>query len=193
MNRDATKNMDGARAKNAADLVRVMGRSNISESNLVLENADWIGQLAPEHDRQSGAKFLGIQCVKHRYFIDERFMCFYMPYIGDSIKLMEDAGQPPVHRTTMKSEDEVRLIAGMSPNIIGGVKIGNQANREQAQAAAIAPVEEDDPNGFNIFNGASGFATMPTAVPMMRQKVQLYHLVDNSKPYRKRLYHLVDK
>lgn len=113
LNRVATASIDEARIKNKADLVRLIGRSNVGESNLIIENSDWIALIAPEYDK-NGDKYLGIQRVKSRYYIPGDFYCAYIPYIKDTIKFIEDFYSPvPVHKITMR--EDVNLNTGMSP------------------------------------------------------------------------------
>lgn len=110
LNRAATSSIDEARIKNKADLVRLIGRSNVGESNLILENSDWIALIAPEYDRE-GNRYLGMQRVKSRYYIPVDFFCAYIPYIKNTIKFIEDFYSPvPVHKISMR--DEVVLNNG---------------------------------------------------------------------------------
>ena len=112
LNRTATSAIDEARIKNKADLVRLIGRSNVGESNLIIENSDWIALIAPEYDRD-GNKYLGMQRVKSRYYIPDDFICAYIPYIKNTIKFIEDFYSPkPVHKVTMK--DEIQLNNGIN-------------------------------------------------------------------------------
>lgn len=112
LNRVATSAIDEARIKNKADLVRLIGRSNVGESNLIIENSDWIALIAPEYDKD-GNKYLGIQRVKSRYYIPGDFFCAYIPYIKDTIKFVEDFYSPvPVHKVTMR--EEVALNTGIN-------------------------------------------------------------------------------
>ena len=79
----------------------MVGRSNVGESNLIIENSDWIALIAPEYDKD-GTKYLGIQRVKSRYYIAGDIYTVYIPYIKDSIKFIEDYYSPvPVHKVTM--------------------------------------------------------------------------------------------
>ena len=122
LNRVATSAIDEARIKNKADLVRLIGRSNVGESNLIIENSDWIALITPEYDKD-GNKYLGIQRVKSRYFIPGDFFCAYIPYIKGTIKFVEDFYSPvPVHKITMR--DEVVLNTGInkSSGIINEIK-----------------------------------------------------------------------
>lgn len=114
LNRVATASIDEARIKNKADLVRLIGRSNVGESNLIIENSDWIALIAPEYDKD-GNKYLGIQRVKSRYYIANDIYCAYLPYIKDSIKFIEDFYSPvPIHKITMR--EDITLNNGVNTN-----------------------------------------------------------------------------
>jgi len=88
LNRDAASKIDSARAKSRADLVRVIGRSNVGESNLILENADWVSLIAPSIDT-NGTKYLGFSRVKSRAKIKSPSI-LYLEYNEGTIKLKED-------------------------------------------------------------------------------------------------------
>ena len=66
LNRDASKHIDEGRKASKSDLVRLIGRSNISESMLILNNIDGGFLIAPEVS-QEGIKYLGVQRIKIRY------------------------------------------------------------------------------------------------------------------------------
>jgi hypothetical protein len=100
LNRDATTHIDESRKSNQHDLVRRLGRSQIGESLLILENIDGSFMITPEYD-DNGVKYLGIQRVKNRYKATNRTYLYY-PYRGQ-IKLVEDYNAiEPVYRSTMK-------------------------------------------------------------------------------------------
>ena len=102
LNRDASKHIDEGRKASKSDLVRLIGRSNISESMLILNNIDAGFLIAPEMT-QTNERYLGVQRIKIRYDAGDREFV-YLPFIGDSLKLEEDFGRVPVFRTTMKSD-----------------------------------------------------------------------------------------
>lgn len=104
LNRDASKHIDEAKQKNKADLVRLLGRSNISESMLILNNVDGAFMIAPE-TTADGEKYIGIQDIKHRYQTDGRPF-IYLPFAKGSNKLIEDYYGMPVYKTTMKEDVE---------------------------------------------------------------------------------------
>lgn len=100
LNRDATSHIDESRKANKSDLVRMLGRSQIGESMLILENLDGAFLIAPEWD-ENGNKFLGFQRIKKRYKASDLTYLYY-PYKGE-IKLLEDFNaMEPVYKTTMK-------------------------------------------------------------------------------------------
>lgn len=101
LNRDASKHIDEARNKSQSDLVRLIGRSNISESMLILNNIDAGFLIAPE-TTQDNEKYLGIQRIKIRY--DAGTMEFiYQPFNkNNTLKLMEDFNGIALYKQTMK-------------------------------------------------------------------------------------------
>ena len=104
LNRDAIIHMDNAKSRNAADLVKGIGRGNIAESTLILENADWVCALAKEPSKtEPNITYLGMYRLKSRYHIKDEH-AYYMQYVNEhSIKLIEDVGLPtPTFKTTLK-------------------------------------------------------------------------------------------
>lgn len=122
LNRSASSTIDEAKVKNQQDLVRLLGRSNVGESNLILENSDWIGLIAPELDKE-GKKYLGMQRVKSRYYIPGDMHCAYIPYINNSIKFQEDLyAIKPAHKTTMYDTPPNTLVKDNMHGIINTTK-----------------------------------------------------------------------
>lgn len=103
LNRDASKHIDEGRKKNTADLVRFLGRSNISESILILNNIDGGFVIAPELT-QTGDRYLGIQRIKNRYRASGMEYA-YLPYKRGTVSFVEDFGMPePVYKTTLRED-----------------------------------------------------------------------------------------
>lgn len=109
LNRDATKHIDEGRKAHKCDLVRMLGRSNIGESQLILENLDAGIFIAPEYDFD-GKKWLGCQLIKTR-FGGAQIESFYQPYTDRCpIKLVEDVDLPaPAYKLTMADEEGVKV------------------------------------------------------------------------------------
>lgn len=143
LNRDASKHIDEGRKSNKADLVRLIGRSNISESMLVLNNIDAGFVIAPEITEMN-ERYMGVQRIKIRYRAGNREFV-YLPYIGDSIRFGEDLGREPTYKTTMRREND--LFAG-------------NGTFRQSQYHTNKIIEIDDENDLvnsddNIFNNAT--------------------------------------
>lgn len=145
LNRTATSSIDEARIKNKADLVRLIGRANVGESNLILENSDWICLIAPEYDKD-GNKYLGVQRVKSRYYINNDLYTCYLPYVGKTIKFVEDIYSPiPVHKITMRDPIELNGI--------------NSGNGTVGKIIEFNDVKLQSDDMENMFANASGFAS----------------------------------
>ncbi len=102
LNRDASKHIDEGRKNNQADLVRSLGRSNVSESMLVLNNLDAAFLIAPEYTNE-GIKYMGIQRVKIRYNASD-MSYVYLPFKRGSISFEEDEGTFPVYKTSLRED-----------------------------------------------------------------------------------------
>lgn len=134
LNRDAARHIDETRKKNGCDLVRLFGRSNIGESQNILENADAIIFLAPEYDKE-GNKYLGMQLAKKRFRGSSRSH-MYQPFMpGNDIRFIEDEGlATPVCKNTLNPnlERASNFMAGNLNNAFSGgstpvVNIGDTA------------------------------------------------------------------
>ena len=102
LNRDASKRIDEGRHASKSDLVRALGRSNISESMLILNNTDGGFMITPEYT-SNGDKYLGVQRVKLRYKASN-LECIYLPYSrGNDVKLVEDFGMEPSFKTSLRN------------------------------------------------------------------------------------------
>ena len=156
LNRDATKHIDEARQLSKGDLVRLLGRSNVGESNLILENSDWIALIAPEYDME-GTKYLGIQRCKSRYYIPNEFTYAYIPYVGSTMKLQEDfESMVPCHKISMR--ENAISNGGINANNVGVVN----SIREFTEVNNIKLPTNDTPN---LFLNANAMVAM-----MMTQK-----------------------
>jgi replicative DNA helicase len=102
LNRDASKHIDEGRKASKSDLVRLIGRSNISESMLILNNIDAGFLIAPE-TTGTNERFLGVQRIKIRYNAGNREFV-YLPFSKNTLKLLEDYGGIANFKSTMRPE-----------------------------------------------------------------------------------------
>lgn len=101
MNREATSKVDDGRKNKSVDLVRNLGRNNIGESLLILENADAAFIITPETTKW-GRKYLGVSSIKTR-FKGATLFTFFQPYNKDRpIELEQDTNlAEPLYRDTL--------------------------------------------------------------------------------------------
>lgn len=140
LNRDASKHIDEGRKASKADLVRLIGRSNISESMLILNNIDAGFLIAPETN-QTGERYLGVQRIKIRYNAGDREFV-YLPFLGNTLKLQEDFGGLPIFKTTMRPETAPGF------NMSGPLQSQYQTNTIMDMGQIMKSVENED----NIFS-----------------------------------------
>lgn len=112
LNRDASKHIDEGRKASKSDLVRLIGRSNISESILILNNIDGGFLLAPEKTRD-GDRYLGIQRIKIRYKAGD-MEYIYLPFEKDTLRLHEDYGGLPSFKQTLREDPPCLINTGQS-------------------------------------------------------------------------------
>ena len=140
LNRDASKHIDEGRKTSKSDLVRLIGRSNISESMLILNNIDAGFLIAPE-TTNTGERYLGIQRVKIRYNAGNREFV-YLPFIGNTLKLEEDYGCIAKFKTTM------RLGSDNPTN--NGLPISSYQTNSIMEMGQVMRVSSNDENLFSV-------------------------------------------
>lgn len=101
MNREAASKVDDGRKNRTVDLVRSLGRNNIGESLLILENADATFMITPEMTK-FGKKYLGVSTAKTRYK-KASLTTFFQPYNNERpIELEQDINlAQPLYKTTL--------------------------------------------------------------------------------------------
>ena len=161
LNRDASKHIDDGRKQNKSDLVRMLGRSNISESILILNNTDGAFVLAPEKD-YNGNQWIGWQRIKKRFDATDQTY-YYIPCYPNTLTMVEDIGLIPVSKTTLKDENMSTYESNMAS------KYGTNPIR------SISDFENDDVfiPGAVDFNGttANVYSELDEAIVAMNQTV----------------------
>ena len=138
LNRDASKHIDEGRKTSKSDLVRLIGRSNISESMLILNNIDAGFVIAPEITN-TGERFLGVQRIKIRYHAGDLEFA-YLPFVKNTLKLEEDYGGIPCYKKTMREDFECPMAAHYSDYQVNPIK----------DMGLVMQSNDDD----NIFSGS---------------------------------------
>lgn len=148
LNRDASKHIDEGRKASKSDLVRLIGRSNISESMLILNNIDAGFLLAPEVTN-TGERFLGIQRIKIRYNAGNREFV-YLPFVGNTLKLQEDFGRIATFKTSMRPEGPTS----------GGLPISQYQTNAIMDMSHIMKTSADDENIFSTHVVSRGISDL---------------------------------
>lgn len=108
LNREAARSIDDGNQANKADLIRMIGRSNVGESMLMIDNVDIALILQQEYDAE-GNRYMGFKRVKERVKCNPMETIVYQKFKApDSMELIEDLNQRiPMHRDTLKSDANI--------------------------------------------------------------------------------------
>lgn len=151
LNREGNRIVEEGMRNNKADIIRQLGRANIGESMLMLDNLDGAFIIGPQYDSQ-GNKYMAIQRIKERYKCTDRaYIC--QPFVqGSNVKLMEDMDLAvPVFKDTMRDAPPQSYT-----NPIGGNRqIYNNIRNldEEVDEVSIPAINEE----LNLFNGKMYF------------------------------------
>ena len=109
LNREAAKSIDDGNRTNKGDLIRMIGRANISESMLMIDNLD-VGIVIQQEYDEKGNKYMGFKRIKERIKCNPNFNIVYQMFKSpDSLELIEDLDKRvPLHKDTLKGD--VNLI-----------------------------------------------------------------------------------
>lgn len=151
LNRDGARTIDEGLKSNKADLTRMLGKANIGESMLMLDNLDCSFIINVEFDAD-GNKYMVFKRIKMRYQASSRdYIC--QPFKqNNAIKLVEDLYEAlPLFRDSLKPRpDEVKLY--------------NNVLDHQSKYQTIRDLDENIPDDLkddNIFT-SSRYNSMST-------------------------------
>lgn len=115
LNRDAAKIIDSAPTRSNKDLTRLLGKSNIGESLLMLDNVDYAGILHVEYDNENN-KYMTWKNIKKRIGCIRDYIC--QPFSNENdLKLIEDLYAPaPVFKETLYAQPELDRTPVNIPN-----------------------------------------------------------------------------
>lgn len=178
LNRDAARTIDESAGKSKSDLTRMLGKSNIGESMLMLDNVDFACIVNPEYDKD-GRKWMVFREIKTRVKIMREYIC--QPFDTENeIKLIEDYYAPlPVFRESMYQE----------PVMNNGSNLSNISNTTQKtpymetknQRFINVPYDEEEENMFDGYvveeeeiietaNNPVNVFTIPNGKPFITDK-----------------------
>jgi len=116
LNREGARVIDANASKSKADLTRLLGKSNIGESMLMLDNIDYACIINYEYDSE-GRKYMVFKEIKKRIKTLRDYIC--QPFdINNEIKLVEDFYSPvPVFKESLYSAPTLNTGAPSIPNV----------------------------------------------------------------------------
>ena len=137
LNREAARIIDNGANKSKSDITRMLGKENVGESLVMLDNLDMGIIINKDWDRE-GNLYMVFSTIKTRYKTDREYIAHpFMP--GSTIKLVEDVGQPvPAFKETLRS----------TGNLVG--PYGNMMNLSApVNTSAMFTNNNDDSNIFS--------------------------------------------
>ena len=137
LNREGAKIIDQASTRSNMDLTRMLGKSNIGESLLMLDNIDLGIILNKEYDAE-GNEYFVFKTIKERVQTFRNYIC--QPVHKDNpIKLVEDFYSPiPVFKESLHMENSTPMNTQFHNNNV--MRSGYNAN--------IISIDDDDENLF---------------------------------------------
>ena len=147
LNRDGARTIDANATKSKADLTRLLGKSNIGESMLMLDNIDYACIINTEFDNENH-KYMVFKEIKTRVKTFRDYIC--QPFdVQNEIKLVEDFYSPiPVFKDSLY---EAPVLNTGVPNI---PNVSSNNNRYMANI----PVDIDDEDG-NIYEFSTRYSS----------------------------------
>ena len=147
LNREGARVIDANATKSKADLTRLLGKSNIGESMLMLDNVDFGCVINNEYDRD-GNKYMVFKQIKTRIKTFRDYIC--QPFDTENeIKLIEDYYSPiPVFKESLYS-DPVLNTGVTQPAPVPNVKSSGYSN--------VMPIDDDEDD--NIYQCSSRYSS----------------------------------
>ena len=137
LNREGAKVIDQSSTRSTMDLTRMLGKSNIGESLLMLDNIDLGIILNKEYDAE-GNEYMVFKNIKERVQTFRNYIC--QPFHKDNpIKLVEDFYSPiPVFKESLYNESMNQL----------NTQFHNNNVKKNSYNANIITIDDDEENLF---------------------------------------------
>lgn len=155
LNRAGAQVIDANAGKTKADLTRLLGKGNVGESLLMLDNVDYACIINYEYDSENH-KYMVFKEIKTRVKTFRDYIC--QPFdINNEIKLVEDFYSPiPVFKDSLYSAPELNTGHSIAPNI----------SENNNRYINNIPVDDDDQNIYE-------FSTRYSSVNIEKEKPKL--------------------
>lgn len=139
LNRDAAKILEDAARKSNQDAAKLLGKSNIGESMLMIDNLDMAIIINLDYDKDEN-RYMAFNTVKMRANATRTYIA--QPFAkGSTIRLMEDFGGIPQFKETIHGSQEIKRD--------GIVKISGASSMVSDIKDLIDANEKSRDNAFN--------------------------------------------
>ena len=137
LNREGAKIIDQSSTRTAMDLTRMLGKSNIGESLLMLDNVD-LGIIINKEFDSDGTEYMVFKNIKERVKTFRDYIC--QPFHRDNpIKLVEDFYSPmPVFKESLYAESMNQM----------NTQFHNNNVKKNAYNTNIISIDDDEENLF---------------------------------------------
>lgn len=123
LNRSGSEILEEAKMNNRVDALKNVGRSAISESNLMIDNSDYTFFLDAEYD-QLGNKWMIFKTAKIRDVQDQSYVC--IPFAQDNpVKMLEDLYSAPLYKVSLRDEQLINpnVSLNVAPSIYSNIAV----------------------------------------------------------------------
>ena len=147
LNREGARVIDEKAGKSKADLTRLLGKSNIGESLLMLDNVDFAAIINTEYDNEN-RKYMVFKQIKTRIKTFRDYIC--QPFDTENdIKLVEDFYSIPVFKESLYTAPVLNT---------GAVAAANVAPNNSRYINNIESIDDDEDN---IYQFSSRYTSTP--------------------------------
>lgn len=164
LNRDGARVIDSQTSRTKSDLTRLLGKSNIGESFLMLDNVDYGAIINREYDADNN-QYMIFKCIKKRVATMRDYIC--QPFMQDNdLRLVEDFySSVPVFKESLY-DVSMRQLSQNNTNITTNIRTGGYAN--------IAKYDNDDQNIYE-FTESTSYSSLEEEIklPNIREFVPL--------------------
>ena len=128
LNRDAAKIIDNAGRTNKADLTRMLGRANVGESMLMIDNADCAFIINKDYDKDGNM-----------------YMVFFRIKMRDKCTLRDYIAQPFVYGSTIKLVEDIFMpVPAFKESLHTPQNLINNTKVKQSEYSNIPDLDDDN-------------------------------------------------
>lgn len=160
LNRDGARVIDSQSSRTKSDLTRLLGKSNIGESFLMLDNVDYGAIINREYDAE-GNPYMIFKCVKKRIATVRDYIC--QPFVTDNeLRLVEDFYSPvPVFKESLYDVSMRQLSP--TNNTTNNIRTGGYAN--------IAKYDDNDQNIYE-FTESTSYSSLEEEIKLPNMNIR---------------------